>query len=138
MDGAGHATGIDIWSRKDMGGNSEAATRRNLKIEHVGGRCTLVSAPAQDMPFSDASFDVILSNLCLHNIYNREARLRAVREICRVLKPGGVAIISDYKRTGEYAAEMGQARFAIEKRFGNPLYTFPPLRIIIGRKPRLV
>jgi ubiquinone/menaquinone biosynthesis C-methylase UbiE len=138
LGGPGRATGVDIWSSKDMGGNSEAATRRNLEIERVGGRCTLVSAPAQDMPFSDASFDVILSNLCLHNIYDRETRLRAVREVCRVLKPGGVAIISDYKRTGEYAREMGKARFAIEKRFGNPLYTFPPLRIIIGRKPRLV
>ena len=37
MDGAGRGTGIDIWSR-DMGGNSEAATRRNLEIEHACAR----------------------------------------------------------------------------------------------------
>jgi SAM-dependent methyltransferase len=134
----GHCTGIDTWSSKDMGGNSESATRRNLEIEHVSDRCTLVSAPSQEMPFPNDAFDVIVSNLCLHNIYEREARLRAVRQICRVLKPGGVAIISDYKRTGEYATEMRNAGFAIGKRFGNPLYTFPPLRIIIGRKPHVV
>ena len=56
------------------------------------------------MPFPDASFDVIVSNLCLHNIYDRPTRRKALHEIVRVLAPGGVALISDYKLTGEYAA----------------------------------
>ena len=43
---SGHATGIDIWSTVDMGGNSEAATQRNLELEGVAGRCNIVSAPA--------------------------------------------------------------------------------------------
>jgi SAM-dependent methyltransferase len=135
LGGPGHATGIDIWSNVDMGGNSEAATRRNLLIEGVSDRCTLVGAPAQEMPFPDAAFDVIASNLCLHNIYQREPRLLALRQIARVLKPGGVALLSDYKRTGEYAAELKRAGLTVEKRWGNPLYTFPPLRIVVARKP---
>ena len=48
---AGHATGIDVWSNEDMAGNSEAATQRNLQLEGVAGRCDLVSAGAQSMPF---------------------------------------------------------------------------------------
>jgi hypothetical protein len=58
-----------------------------------------------------------------------------VRQIARVLKPGGVAILSDYKLTGEYAEQLGQAGFEVERRWGNPLYTFPPLRIVVARKP---
>jgi arsenite methyltransferase len=135
LSGAGKATGIDIWSNVDMGGNSEAATLHNLELEGIRDRCTLLSVPAQNMPFPDGTFDVILSNLCLHNIYDRETRRRAVQQIVRVLKSGGVAILSDYKLTGEYAEQLKQAGLLVARRWGNPLYTFPPLRIVVARKP---
>jgi SAM-dependent methyltransferase len=131
----GTATGIDIWSNEDMGGNSEAATRRNLELEGLSDRCTLLSIPAQEMPFPDGTFDVVVSNLCLHNIYDRPTRQLALQQIVRVLKPGGVAILSDYKLTGQYAEQLRQAGLVVERRWGNPLYTFPPLRIVIARKP---
>jgi arsenite methyltransferase len=131
----GHVTGIDIWSNVDMGGNSEAATLHNLQLEGMTSRCTLVSAGAQEMPFADASFDVIVSNLCLHNIYDRPTRLQAIQQIARVLKPGGIALLSDYKLTGEYAAELRKLGFNVDRRWGNWLTTFPPLRIVIARKP---
>jgi SAM-dependent methyltransferase len=130
----GHATGIDIWSNVDMGGNSEAATLHNLQLEGIASRCTLVSAGAQEMPFPDASFDVIVSNLCLHNIYDRPTRLQAIHQIARVLKPGGIALLSDYKLTAEYAAELGTLGFNVNRHWGSWLTTFPPLRIVIARK----
>ena len=74
---------------QDMGGNAEAATRHNLELEGVSDRCTLLGVPAQEMTFPDGSFDVIVSNLCLHNIYDRKLRRQAVQQIIRVLKPGG-------------------------------------------------
>lgn len=134
LSSGGKATGIDIWSNEDMGGNSEAATLHNLEIEGISDRCTLLGVPAQEMPFPDGTFDVILSNLCLHNIYDRETRRRAVQQIARVLKPGGLALLSDYKLTGEYAQQLQKAGLMAERRWGNPLYTFPPLRIVIARK----
>jgi arsenite methyltransferase len=132
----GHATGLDIWSNEDMGGNSEAATLHNLKLERIAERCTLVSVAAQAMPFEDASFDVIVSNLCLHNIYDRAARKQALGQIARVLKPGGIALISDYKLTGEYAVEFQSLGLTTERRWGNVLTTFPPLRVVVAHKPK--
>ena len=135
---SGHATGIDIWSNVDMGGNSEAATIKNLELVGVASRCTLLSEPAQSMSFPDASFDVIVSNLCLHNIYDRRTRLQALHQIVRVLKPGGIAIISDFKHTGEYAAEFLDCGLIVERRWANAksvFTTFPPLRIVVARKP---
>jgi len=131
---SGHATGIDIWSNEDMGGNSEEATQRNLEIEGVTSVCTLVSVSAQEMPFPDASFDVVVSNLCLHNIYERATRGQAIMEIARVLKPGGLALLSDYKLTGQYAAILRGMGFEVEMRWGNFATTFPPLRVVIARK----
>ena len=78
LHGTGHVTGIDLWSNVDMGGNSAAATQRNLDLEGVASICTLVSKPAQEMPFDDANFDLIVSNLCLHNIYDAPTRKLAL------------------------------------------------------------
>jgi SAM-dependent methyltransferase len=135
MNGTGHAIGIDIWSNTDMGGNSEAATAHNLELEGIRQLCTLLSVAAQEMPFEDASFDVVVSNLCLHNIYDKAARRRALEQIVRVLKPGGVAIISDYKRTSEYAKAFQASGLMVEKRRNGFLTTFPPLTIVVARKP---
>lgn len=85
------------------------------------------------MSFPDNSFDVILSNLCLHNIYDKTIRLRACNEIARVLKPGGVAIISDFKHTREYAETLRKAGLRVERKMPN-LTTYPPLRILLAYK----
>ena len=135
LKGTGHATGIDVWSNVDMGGNSAAATQHNLDLEGISSICTLVSKPAQEMSFPDASFDVIVSNLCLHNIYDRPTRRQALQQIVRVLKPSGIALISDYKRTGEYAEEFCNSGLIVEKKRGSLLTTFPPLTVVIARKP---
>ncbi len=134
LGGGGRVTGIDVWSNVDMGGNAETATRHNLELEGISERCALVSVPAQEMGFPDGSFDLVVSNLCLHNIYDRPTRRRAVEQIARVLKPGGEALLSDYKRTGEYAEVLRGCGFEVERRWGSWLTTFPPLRVVVARK----
>ena len=131
----GHATGIDVWSNVDMGANSPEATTHNLTLEGIADRVTLLSLPAQSMTFPDDHFDVIVSNLCIHNIYDRPTRQQALAQIVRVLKPGGLALISDYKRTAEYAEAFRAAGLTVEKKRGSFLTTFPPLTIVIARKP---
>jgi ubiquinone/menaquinone biosynthesis C-methylase UbiE len=131
----GHVTGIDIWSNVDMGGNAITATQHNIDLESLTNKCTLVSAGAQDMPFPDAHFDVIVSNLCLHNIYDAPTRHKALDEIVRVLKPGGQALLSDYKLTSEYARHLRAAGFEVTKKRGSIWATFPPLAVVIARKP---
>jgi SAM-dependent methyltransferase len=131
----GHATGIDIWSTNDLSGNAEAATQHNLALEGVTDHCTLVSIGAQSMPFADATFDVIVSNLCLHNIYDKPTRLAALDQIVRVLKPGGTALISDFQKTGEYASHFRSSGLIVTGRRGSFLTTFPPLNVVIARKP---
>jgi ubiquinone/menaquinone biosynthesis C-methylase UbiE len=131
----GHASGIDIWSKVDLSGNSVGATQHNLQLEGVTDRCTLISEGAQKMSFPDATFDVILSNLCIHNIYDMKTRHQALSEIVRVLKPGGTAIISDYKHTSEYADRFRAAGLDVERKSANWFTTFPPLTIVMARKP---
>jgi SAM-dependent methyltransferase len=132
---SGHATGIDIWSKEDLSGNACDQTQANLEAEGVSELCMLLGENAQNMSFADASFDIVLSNLCLHNIHNKQGRRQACHEIARVLKPRGTVLISDYKRTREYAEELGRAGLEVKRQPTNWLTTFPPLAIVIAHKP---
>lgn len=53
----------------------------------LGDRAEYVVADAQELPFADGSFDVVLAN---HMLYHVPDRPQALREIARVLVPGGV------------------------------------------------
>ena len=131
----GKAVGIDIWNARDLSGNAIDGTRANLTAEGVADRCELRSDPAQDMAFADASFDVVVSNLCLHNIASGAERDRACRHIARVLKPGGVALVSDLMHVRSYARAFRAAGLATEIDGPYLWDVFPPLNIVIARKP---
>ena len=51
------------------------------------------------LPFSDASFDAVISMTVIHNIPSRDARDQALRELVRVLKPGGRIALFDLLHT---------------------------------------
>jgi ubiquinone/menaquinone biosynthesis C-methylase UbiE len=55
----------------------------------------VLRAPAEDLPFEDATFDVVVSTLVLCGV---DDQLRAVREIRRVLRPGGQFLFLEHVR----------------------------------------
>jgi SAM-dependent methyltransferase len=131
----GYATGIDIWNAEDLSGNSPHALLENIVLESVGGKADVKNEDARKMSFPDRTFDVVLSNLCLHNIYQQEGRDQACREIARVLKLGGIAVISDFKHMQEYATAFAASGLTVEIDPPDWTGTFPPLRILVARKP---
>jgi SAM-dependent methyltransferase len=132
---SGHATGIDIWNAEDLSGNGPEGLKANIALEGVAAKATILSEDARQMSFADGSMDVVLSNLCLHNIYQKPGRTKACEEIVRVLKPGGVVVISDYKLTREYEGEFSKAGLLVERYPLDWTGTWPPLRILVARKP---
>ena len=82
----GRVTGVDIWSRKDQSGNARDVTLRNASLEGVGDRVQIETADMRALPFPDATFDLVVSSLAIHNIRSNADRKQAIAEGFRVLK----------------------------------------------------
>ena len=98
----GRAIGIDIWSQTDQADNWPEKTAENARLEGVADRVEVRDGDARKLDFPDEAFDVVLSSFALHNIPESRDRERAVREIVRVLKPGGRAAVVDVWRISQY------------------------------------
>jgi ubiquinone/menaquinone biosynthesis C-methylase UbiE len=58
----------------------------------------VLRAPAEDLPFDDGSFDVAVSTLVLCGVDDQP---RALRELRRVLRPGGRLLLIEHVRSGD-------------------------------------
>lgn len=131
----GEAHGIDLWLSEDQSGNTMDKAIENADREKVKERVTLHTGDVCSLPFTNGSFDVIISSLCLHNIRDKEGREKALREMIRALKPGGKFVIADIQRTKEYRTFLTKQGLLLEDPETNYSY-FPPITIVIGHTPR--
>lgn len=141
---SGSAVGIDLWSTEDLTGNTPEVTVENARREGVADRVTVQTGDMRAMPFEAGAFDVVVSNVAIHNIYDREERAKAIGEIARVLKPGGRLMIHDIRHVHDYAAALSRMGFTNVKCHGSRLMqgflflvTFSSLRpdILTAQKP---
>ena len=100
---AGRVTGVDIWSTTDQSGNAKDVTLRNASLEGVSDRVLIETADMRALPFPDATFDLVVSSLAIHNIRSNADRKRAIAEGFRVIKPGSRMVIADIRATRVYA-----------------------------------
>jgi arsenite methyltransferase len=111
----GSAVGVDIW-RADQTGNSMQATLANADAEGVADRVELHTQDMTDLQFPSGSFDVVVSNLAIHNLPDNDARRSAIDGAVRVLRPGGHVVIADLGFTRLYATRFRQCGMADVRR----------------------
>lgn len=81
----------------DLSGERAGATRKKLALLGTAAEdCIALQGDGERLPFADATFDIVYSNGVLHHSPNTEA---AIAELCRVLKPGGRAVVMLYCRS---------------------------------------
>ena len=88
--------------------------RLERKVREQNSDATILRAPAEDLPFEDASFDTVVSTLVLCGVDDQP---RAVRELRRVLRPGGRLIFIEHVRSDDARVAKMQDRM-------NPLNRF--------------
>ncbi len=104
---AGRAVGVDFSPNMCAVAHDKAARLG------YGHRAEFVNADSENMPFEEASFDIVTCANSFHHYPNQAA---AVREMFRVLRPGGRLVLVDGFRdvlVGRLIFDVGVA--AIEK-----------------------
>lgn len=89
--GSARVCGTDLTLR------SVELTRQHIALFGLRGQFLVCDSEA--LPFADKTFDVVYSNGVLHHTPDTE---QAVRELHRVLRPGGTAIVMLYHRNSLY------------------------------------
>ena len=88
--------------------------RLERKAREQNSQAIVLRAPAEDLPFEDASFDTVVSTLVLCGVGDQP---RVMRELRRVLRPGGRLIFIEHVRSDEPRVAKMQDRM-------NPLNRF--------------
>jgi ubiquinone/menaquinone biosynthesis C-methylase UbiE len=94
----------------------EAAMLRRLqrKAHEQAPLAEILPAPAEDMPFEDDSFDTVVSTLVLCGV---DDQARSLREIHRVLRPGGRLLFLEHVRSDDPGLARLQDRITPLNRF---------------------
>ncbi len=100
-DGAQFAKAGAIYTGIDLTDAAVELARKRFQVSGLKGEFRVADAERLDFP--EASFDLVYSHGVLHHTPDIEA---AVREIHRVLKPGGRAMVMLYHR-GSYNYRVG-------------------------------
>ena len=84
----------------------------------------LLRAPAEDLPFNDDSFDTVVATLVLCTVDDQP---RALRELRRVLRPGGRLLFIEHVRSDdEKLARLQDRMMPINIRIAHGCHSAPP------------
>jgi len=95
----GHLFGIDIYSKIAISGNDLDTVQNNAIVEKVEEKTTFKYGSAIDIPFDKNGFDIVNVSSVFHELHDPNAQIKAMRELYRVLKPGGYLYFSEWNRT---------------------------------------
>jgi ubiquinone/menaquinone biosynthesis C-methylase UbiE len=80
-----------------LDGDPAVLSQAKRKASECGTPITWIEGRADALPFADSSFERVVSSLLFHHL-DRPTKLEALREIRRVLAPGGELHLADWGR----------------------------------------
>jgi ubiquinone/menaquinone biosynthesis C-methylase UbiE len=81
--------------------------RLERRVREQASMAKVLRSPAEDLPFEDGTFDVAVSTLVLCGVSDQP---RALRQLRRVLRPGGQLLFIEHVRSGDARLARRQDR----------------------------
>ena len=81
--------------------------RLERRVREQAPQTKVLRAPAEDLPFADCTFDAVVSTLVLCGVSDQP---RALRQLCRVLRPGGQLLFIEHVRSDDARLAQRQDR----------------------------
>lgn len=131
----GTATGVDLWRRQDQAGSNPDKCLENARRAGVAEKVQVRDGDMTKLPFPDASFDLVLASLSVHNLHPAARREQAVSEAARVLRPGGRLAWVDIAGTKDYVRAAGKAGLRDVSRSFFVSGIWPPARVVTAKRP---
>jgi len=101
----GGGTGANLPFYRPEAGSLTITEPETAMVRRLGRRArerapqaTILRAPAEDLPLEDGTFDVAVSTLVLCGVSDQP---RALRQLRRVLRPGGQLLFIEHVRSGD-------------------------------------
>jgi ubiquinone/menaquinone biosynthesis C-methylase UbiE len=82
--------------------------RENARAAGLAGRVTFTAGDVADLPYPDATFDLVVSSISQHHWPDAHAGMRELR---RVLRPGGRLWVYDFRFSLPRAEAAARAAF---------------------------
>jgi len=93
--------GSEIWT---VDPSKEVLAQAKASLDGEGPNLVnFVEASADDLDFADGFFELVVSVMVLHHLEKIQA---ALKEMARVLKPGGILVVVDYKPEASHELEF--------------------------------
>jgi demethylmenaquinone methyltransferase/2-methoxy-6-polyprenyl-1,4-benzoquinol methylase/phosphoethanolamine N-methyltransferase len=100
------------------------------KAAQQGQDVDFQTALIEKLPFSDGTFDAVLSSMMFHHLPD-DLKVRGLKEIYRVLQPGGRLVVVDMKRPTTLIQRLGIMTLA-HHQLTTDVRDLPPLMEEIG------
>ncbi len=99
----------------DYSENMVEAARKHLAKTEGAPEIEFIAASVTELPFEDGEFDVVTSHRCLMALLEWERQQDALREIHRVLKPGGTLVLMEGTFEGIERLNQYRRRFDLDE-----------------------
>jgi ubiquinone/menaquinone biosynthesis C-methylase UbiE len=84
------------------------------RLKRIEGKIDFIGAFAESLPLQDNSTDICFSTLMLHHVPD-EIKLKALKEMHRILKSGGKVVIADFGKSDSWLIRKILVLFFFEK-----------------------